>query len=202
MRSVALEGWGQNLASGSEVSYTLRVNKLLAQSGLLVCACSLMSGCLGDRIFQEQVVRTDDLLAVPGPFRPAVMRVHPLTHTELTNEGNAVMILHVELKDSWGDTVKGVGQLQVQVRKGGSTREVGNRGTRWDVDLRDIEVNVSYFDSATRTYRIVIGGLPDWLAESVGENVQSGEGARVRVLFRTSKADGEAVVLQHEYLMR
>jgi hypothetical protein len=71
---------------------------------------------------------------------------------------------------------------------------VGNRGTRWDVDLRDIEVNVSYFDSATRTYRIVIGGLPGWLADSVV--AQEAVGARVRVLFRTSKADGESVVLQ------
>ncbi|MBV1929735.1 MAG: hypothetical protein KUG81_09530 [Gammaproteobacteria bacterium] len=186
------------------MSYTLGVKKRLVQSGMLVCACSLLGGCVDQRIFQEQVVRTDDLLAVPGPFRPAVMRVHPLTHTELSSDGDAVMILHVELKDPWGDTVKGVGQLQVQLRKGGATSEVGNRGTRWDVDLRDIEINVSYFDSATRTYRVVIGGLPMWLADSVvpEEDVGSGEGARVRVLFRTSKADGEAVVLQDEYLMR
>lgn len=151
-------------------------------------------------IFQEQVVRTDDLLAVPGPFRPAVMRVHPLTHTEVNADGDAVMILHVELKDPWGDTVKGVGQLQVQLRRQSATGVIGNRGTRWDVDLRDIEVNVSYFDSATRTYRVVIGGLPDWLDESV--KAQEAVGSRVRVLFRTSKADGEAVVLQDEYVMR
>jgi len=173
--------------------------------GLIGCGLALgfvggMSGCNSRFIFQEQVVRTDDLLAVPGPFRPAVMRVHPLTHTEINADGQAVMILHVELKDPWGDTVKGVGQLQVQLRKQSATSVVGNRGTRWDVDLRDIEVNVSYFDSATRTYRIVIGGLPAWLADSVV--AQEAVGARVRVLFRTSKADGESVVLQDEYVMR
>lgn len=166
----------------------------------LIASLMCVSGCTSSFIFQEQVVRTDDLLAVPGPFRPSLMRVHPLTHTEINADGQAVMILHVELKDLWGDTVKGIGQLQVQLRKQSATSEVGNRGTRWDIDLRDIEVNVSYFDSATRTYRIVIGGLPEWLNDSVSS--PSIEGARVRVLFRTSKADGEAVVLQDEYLMR
>jgi len=151
-------------------------------------------------IFHEQVVRTKDLLAVPGPFRPATMRVHPLTHTEINGDGQPVMILHVELKDLWGDTVKGVGQLQVQLREQSTKSTIGNLGTRWDIDLRDIEVNVSYFDSATRTYRIVIGGLPEWLGDSV--KAQEAAGARVRVLFRTSKADGEVVVLQDEYVMR
>ncbi|MBL4698154.1 MAG: hypothetical protein JKX70_04905 [Phycisphaerales bacterium] len=177
------------------------------QLGFGACICLLsmlpmvyIGGCSTSFIFQEQIVRTDDLLAVPGPFRPSVMRVHPLTHTELDADGQAVMILHVELKDPWGDTVKGVGQVQVQLRKESATSVVGNRGTRWDIDLRDIEVNVSYFDSATRTYRFVIGGLPGWLSDSV--ETQEAIGARVRVLFRTSKADGEAVVLQDEYVMR
>ncbi len=170
----------------------------------MVAGCTLMSGCSSGIIFQEQVVRTDDLLAVPGPFRPSVMRVHPLTHTEIGVDGNPVIVLHVELKDPWGDTVKGVGQIQVQLRENRSTNMIGDRGTRWDIDLRDIEENVSYFDSATRTYRIVIGGLPSWLAATM-ENPDSESdtaSARVRVLFRTAKADGETVVLQDEYLMR
>lgn len=187
------------------MGYTVDVKTGKVHLGLIALGCVLgvigaLSGCNSRFIFQEQVVRTDDLLAVPGPFRPVVMRVHPLTHTEIGSNGEAVMILHVELKDPWGDTVKGVGQLQVQLRKQSATSMVGNRGTRWDVDLRDIEVNVSYFDSATRTYRIVIGGLPGWLADSVKAN--EAVGARVRVLFRTAKADGEAVVLQDEYVMR
>ncbi len=159
-----------------------------------------LAGCQGSMIFQEQVVRTDDLLAVPGPFRPWAMRVHPLTHTETRGEGEAVMVLHIELKDPWGDTVKGVGQVQVQLRKASATTTIGDRGTRWDIDLRDIEENVSYFDSATRTYRIVLGELPEWLSQSVLDGPP--EPARVRVLFRTSKADGEPVVLQDEFVMR
>ena len=183
----------------------LGVKKCMRNLGVIASGCLLMAGgCKSGFIFQEQIVRTDDLLVVPGPFRPTVMRVHPLTHTEVNADGDAVIILHVELKDLWGDTVKGVGQLQVQLRKQSATSVVGNRGTRWDVDLRDIEVNVSYFDSATRTYRIVIGGLPGWLGDSVKATDQERgvEGAQVRVLFRTSLADGEAVVLQDEYVMR
>lgn len=183
----------------------LGVKNSMRNLGVIASGCLLMAGgCSTGFIFQEQIVRTDDLLVVPGPFRPTVMRVHPLTHTEVNADGEAVIILHVELKDLWGDTVKGVGQLQVQLRKQSATSVVGNRGTRWDVDLRDIEINVSYFDSATRTYRIVIGGLPGWLGDSVKaiDEVRGVEGAQVRVLFRTSKADGEAVVLQDEYVMR
>ncbi len=168
----------------------------MGAAGLL----ALPGGCRNGIYFQEQVVRTEDMLAVPGPFRPAAMRVHPLTHTELGARGEAELILHVELKDPWGDTVKGVGQMQVQLRRGGSGSTIGDAGTRWDIDLRDIEENVSYFDSTTRTYRIVLGGLPAWLDAAVrgGEETDS----RVRVLFRTSKADGEPVVLQDEYQMR
>lgn len=167
---------------------------------LMLAGIAALPGCQGSVIFREQVVRTDDLLAVPGPFRPSVMRVHPLTHTETRADGEPVMVLHVELKDSWGDTVKGVGQVQVQLRRASGTSTIGDRGTRWDLDLREIEENISYFDSATRTYRIVLGGLPDWLGESV--LAAKPEAARVRVLFRTAKADGEAVVLQDEFVMR
>ncbi len=167
---------------------------------MITAAAGVLAGCQGSVIFQEQVVRTDDLLAVPGPFRPSAMRVHPLTHTETRSDGEPVMVLHIELKDPWGDTVKGVGQVQVQLRKATSTTTIGDRGTRWDIDLRDIEINISYFDSATRTYRIVLGELPDWLDQSL--RAGSPEGARVRVLFRTAKADGETVVLQDEFVLR
>jgi len=173
----------------------MMVTGLLAIAGI-----GSMLGCQGSIIFREQVVRTDDLLAVPGPFRPSAMRVHPLTHTETRVDGEAIMVLHVELKDPWGDTVKGVGQVQVQLRRDSATSTIGDRGTRWDLDLREIEENVSYFDSATRTYRVVLGGLPEWLDESVVAGTP--EPARVRVLFRTAKADGEPVVLQDEFVMR
>lgn len=163
-------------------------------------AITTLPACQGSVIFREQVVRTDDYLAVPGPFRPAAMRVHPLTHTETRADSDPVMVLHIELKDPWGDTVKGIGQIQVQLRQANATSTIGDRGTRWDIDLREVEQNITYFDSATRTYRIVLGGLPNWLDQSVRNAAPIP--ARVRVLFRTAKADGEPVVLQDEFVMR
>ncbi len=154
--------------------------------------------CSRIQIVHEQVVRTEDGYAVPGPFAPKAMRVHPLTHTEVDKQGETRIVLHVELKDSWGDTVKGVGKLQVQLRSTGA-KGAGDR-MRWDVDLRTLDANVSYFDSATRTYRVVLGGLPAWLDTAI----RDGEGSRgrIRVLFRTVLADKETVVLQDEYVLR
>ncbi len=181
-------------------THSAQTTRGLLRAGAALSLLGVLCGCRGTMIFQEQVVRTDDLLAVPGPFRPSAMRVHPLTHTEIRSDGEPVLVLHVELKDSWGDTVKGVGQVQVQLRKASATSTIGDRGTRWDIDLRQIETNISFFDSATRTYRIVLGSLPDWLDQSVRAGAP--EAARVRALFRTAKADGEAVVLQDEFVMR
>lgn len=159
---------------------------------LLVC---FIGGCSRVQIVREQVVRTEEGLAVPGPFAPKVMRVHPLTHSEVDRDDQARIVLHVELKDSWGDTVKGVGMLQVQLR-GSEPQE----RMRWDIDLRDLDSNVGYFDSATRSYRVILGGLPGWLDRAIRDG-QSSRG-RIRVLFRTALADGEAVVLQDEYVLR
>lgn len=156
------------------------------------------AGCSRVQIVREQVVRTEDGSAVPGPFGPKVMRVHPLTHTEIDSAGETRIVLHVELKDSWGDTVKGVGRLQVQLRGDGAA--AGSERMRWDVDLRGLDANVSYFDSATRTYRVVLGGLPGWLDAAVRGG--DGSSGRIRVLFRTAQADGETVVLQDEYVLR
>ena len=165
----------------------------------LLSAIPLLA-CQGSTIYREQVVRTEDFLAVPGPFRPSAMRVHPLTHTELQVDGQPIVVLHLELKDPWGDTVKGIGQVQIQLRRATGTATIGNRGTRWDLDLRNLETNISYFDSATRTYRIVLGDLPDWLDQSVRDGTP--ESATIRALFRTAKTDGQPVVLQDEFVMR
>jgi hypothetical protein len=156
---------------------------------------SVLVGCSRVQIVREQVVRTEEGLAVPGPFAPRVMRVHPLTHSELGQDDQSRIVLHVELKDSWGDTVKGVGMLQVQLR-GSEAQE----RMRWDIDLRDLDSNVGYFDSATRSYRVVLGGLPSWLDRAIRDG--AGARGRIRVLFRTALADGEAVVLQDEYVLR
>lgn len=148
-------------------------------------------------VVREEVVRTSEGLVLPGPFAPKAMRVHPLTHAELDVDGSPRVVVHVELKDAWGDTVKGIGRVQAQVWQDGKSAQ---EAVRWDVDLRTLGENASFYDPATRTYRIVLGGLPTWL----GQSVQSGEGVagRLRVLFLTSEVDGTAVVLRDEFVVR
>lgn len=168
------------------------VRSVVACVGVLGLAGSLGCSARGT-VVREQVVRTEDGLAVPGPFAPKAMRIHPLTHQEIGAEGNARVVLHVELKDAWGDTVKGIGRIQAQVWRDGESPE---RSVKWDVDLRSLDDNARFYDPATRTYRIVLAGLPGWLDEAV----RAGKGGvgRLRVLFLTAEPDGSAVVLRDE----
>lgn len=148
-------------------------------------------------VVREQVVRVDEGLVMPGPFAPKAMRIHPLTHAETGEQGDPRVVVHVELKDAWGDTVKGVGRVQIQLWRDGRTSE---EAVRWDIDLRALGDNADYYDPATRTYRIVLAGLPAWLSEGV--KAGEGDAARLRVLFLTAAVDGSAVVLRDEFVVR
>jgi len=147
------------------------------------------AGCQRGVVIREEVVRAKEGMVLPGPFAPAEMRVHPLTHAEMV-EGRVRVVLHVEIRDGWGDTIKGVGRVTVRLRKSGAST-MGESGVKWEIDLRDLATNVSYFDSVTRTYRFVISGLPDWFEVE-------GRG-KMRVLFRTARADGKIESMQDDF---
>lgn len=172
---------------------------LTAASGLAALV-SMVACQPAGVVVREQVVRTEDALVLPGPFAPKAMRVHPLTHAEVDAEGEPRVMLHIELKDAWGDTVKGVGRVQVRLwRDAPTTGQSADQTTRWDIDLRALNDNDEFHDPATRTYRIVLAGLPGWLSEAV----RSGgtEKARLRVLFLTTDVDGTPVVLRDEFVV-
>jgi len=147
------------------------------------------AGCQRGVVIREEVVRAEEGMVRPGPFAPSGMRVHPLTHAEVV-DGDVRVVLHMEVRDGWGDTIKGVGRVTVRLRKSGAST-IGESGVKWEIDLRDLATNVSYFDSVTRTYRFVISGLPGWFADE-------GRG-KIRVLFRTARADGKVESLQDDY---
>lgn len=147
-------------------------------------------------VVREQVIRVEDALVMPGPFAPVAMRIHPLTHAETDAEGNPRIVLHVELKDAWGDTVKGVGRIQAQLWRDGQTAE---DALRWDVDLRSLTDNADFHDPATRTYRIPLAGLPLWLNDAI--KAGTGPSARLRVLFLTTDTAGSPIVLRDEFLV-
>jgi len=107
-----------------------------------------------------------------GPFAPTSLRVHPLTHVELDEDGRPVLVCHVEFADRWGDVVKATGMLRVEVVRVGE--DVESAGVAWEIDLSDLETNVQRFDPVTRTYRLHLGGLGEWaraLVEDGGEPV-------------------------------
>lgn len=157
----------------------------IAIGGLAGC----LVGCQRGVVIREEVIEADEGMVVPGPFAPTAMRIHPLTHTEADGESSRI-VLHVEVRDGWGDTIKGVGDVQVHLRRSGSAT-IGESGIKWDIDLRDLTTNVSYFDSVTRTYRFVLSGMPDWFAIE-------GRG-KLRVQFRTARGDGSIEVFQDEF---
>lgn len=132
-----------------------------------------------------------------GAFAPASMRIYPLTHIERTGEGEARLVLHLELRDAWGDTVKGIGLLQVQLLRGGDLGGGGRDERMWEVDMRDPEINAQYYDPATRTYRVQLRDLPAWV-----EAQSAGAGVRVLAVLRTPAPDGSERFLRDEAVIR
>lgn len=118
--------------------------------------------------------------AAPGawPFAPAALRLHPLTHVERTQAGEAVIMCHIELLDFWGDTTKGVGELHIELLRpvpgGNPVVEL-----TWDIDLRDPNDNVTLYDQSTRTYRIQLADLPEW-------SRQAADAASTRFILRAT----------------
>lgn len=176
------------------IASRVRVSWLTIATGVLLALPACRPGTV---VVREQVVRAEDGLVYPGPFAPKAMRIHPLTHAETDAQGQARIILHVELKDAWGDTVKGIGRVQAQIWRDGQTAE---QATRWDIDLRGLNANADYYDPATRTYRIVLSGLPGWLSGAVRAGV--GDQARLRVLYLTTDVHGIPVVMRDEITIR
>jgi hypothetical protein len=152
------------------------VPRFLVSSVLL--SSIAMSSCQRGLVIREEYVRGEEGMTIPGPFSTARMRIHPLTHAERV-EGTLRLVLHMELNDGWGDTIKALGTVKATIEPVGSG---AGRAVTWDVDIRDSATNVSYFDSVTRTYRFVLTGVPAWFE-------QEGRGT-LRVQFRTARADG------------
>jgi hypothetical protein len=136
-----------------------------------------------------------------NPFAPASIRVHPLTHAERDSAGKVWIICHVELKDAWGDTTKGVGQLQVQLyRPSGSPGSgIGTQELKWDTNLSDLKNNAALYDGPTRTYRLPLENAPEWI---MGEEGKEKPRVRLRAVLGTRGPAGEKRVLQDDYVMQ
>ena len=93
------------------------------------------------------------------------MRVYPLTRVEKDAKGKRLLCF-IEFQDAWADTTKATGKLHVALfRSLGLQSEMAQEAQTWDVDLSDLERNARLFDPATRTYRLALRDLPEWLDE-------------------------------------
>jgi hypothetical protein len=133
---------------------------------------------------------------VDRPFAPVVMQVHPLTRLARDGAGKPLVIAHIELRDSWGDTCKGTGKLSVQLYRGERAGGPGVQELRWDINLNDLDLNAQLYDPATRTYRLSLEGLTDRLA-----NPDDRTRLRLRALFQTWGPKGDERTLQDEFVL-
>jgi hypothetical protein len=133
---------------------------------------------------------------VPRPFAPVVMQVHPLTRIVRSEGDSAMVVCHLEMRDSWGDACKGAGKLSVQLYRGDRAGGTGVQELRWEVDLTDLEQNAKLYDPATRTYRLMLEGLPPRLASP-----DARDRLRLRAILQTWGTKGEERILQDEYVL-
>lgn len=80
------------------------------------------------------------------------MSIHPLTRLIPGKDAKPAAIeAYVELFDSWGDGVKGLGTILFELYRGeGAAAE---QLARWSEDLSDPDANSKRYDRVTRAYR-------------------------------------------------
>lgn len=164
-----------------------------------VIMISWLSGC-GVRPLSPYSGLRVDPAALTNPFSPVSMEIHPLTRIDRDAAGDLWIICHIEMRDVWGDPVKGVGQLQIQLYRPIGARLSGHgvQELTWDVDLSDLERNAAHYDGATRTYRLPLREPPSWLAEATESQAAR---ALLRAVLTTAGSQGEALVLEHEFAL-
>jgi hypothetical protein len=176
------------------------------RNGVVIAGCVALSGLVGLSGCARYASRPAPLTGVGaiddgpvGPFAPASMRVFPLTQFEVEEDGRARIVLHLEMRDRWGDTVKATGKLRVRLyRASGSGFGPADERQElvWDVDLQDLGLNAALFDPSTRTYRVVLGQLPAWATEMVQAG---GRSVTLVAVLITRDPDGETVSLRDVY---
>lgn len=185
-----------------------RVQSLALLPLALGCAIGVLPACTGG---QRATPTIDPKWAIP----PATIAVHPLTRIGADSAGNPALLLYLEVHDEFGQTIKALGRVRVELYRPGFARPepqtvstgdnpvspdtVQPRDQAWDVDLTEPNRNARMFDDlVTRTYTFPLGGLPSWLTDwSRGGSAASGPTITVSFTFRD--ADGTERTLRAGY---
>jgi len=171
----------------------------MGASALVLAPC--LCGCvLSDDGRAVDAVAPAGGAVVASPFSPVRVRVFPLTHFEVLGSGEARILVFIEFKDQWGDTVKGAGTLELQLYRpdgGAGGREV--RALRWEIDLADLDRNAALYDPSTRTYRVALKALPTWLSAMARGEPGGPDRVAIEAYFRTVGPGGEALTLRDRF---
>jgi hypothetical protein len=172
---------------------------------LIVLALCAVCGCVSG----PRLEYADDEIAGEGgaggtvvnwPFVPRSLRIHPLTHMDISVDGGeSVLVLHAELRDRYGDSVKGLGRMRVELSRSvtGSIAPGAESRAAWDVtDMDEPESSSRRYDPATRTYRVPLR-TPAWVTRwMLDERERRGGPQRLtlRVSFTPTVGSGGRVL--------
>jgi hypothetical protein len=107
--------------------------------------------------------------AAAAALSPRTLVISPLTTIRRSETAQDTLVLHLVLEDGFGQPIKALGTLAVELRRSGPSAEVNAEGgptfsspaAQWQVDLRDPEVNAAAFDGlVTKTYVLRLSGVP------------------------------------------
>lgn len=139
-------------------------------------------------------------------FAPSRVRIHPLTHVDASGS-RGVLVLHYELRDRFGDSIKVLGELKVELYKPGPgvMGSMESREASWTVGETLVpEGNSERFDRTTRTYRVQLFA-PAWVREWASADAATRASVpwvKVRVLYTALDADGNPKTLTDEFVVQ
>ncbi|MDX2018429.1 MAG: hypothetical protein SFY95_12430 [Planctomycetota bacterium] len=197
-------------------------------AALALSGCGWMTG--SRQTAGERSPAAGETRLTPGPalnpFAPASVRLYPLTHAQpMGPGGRPVLVVHVEVKDAWGDSIKSAGEMVVRVAPlsgwSGLTRDAAakdagkdaGRGpgsareepSRWRIDMTEAELNSAWFDPATRTYQVRLSNLPAWMEEGIRQGAGkdgSDRTLRITAEFTALNAEGQVKTFYDELDLR
>lgn len=108
----------------------------------------------------------------PAALLPERLRIHPLTRFLREDDGRLDLIVHLELRDRFGQSVKGLGIARIELYQptGGSGSGAQTQEAVWEVDLREGGANAdAYDDLITRTYTLPLTDLPESIDRWAGQ---------------------------------
>lgn len=127
---------------------------IAAAAGLL-CAALGVSGCRQPSPAGRPFVLSDEgTPEASWPFWARAMRIHPLSRItdDPQNPQQILVETRIEFTDSWNDPCKAVGLLTLDLLDVDDPGRFDPARDRYEVDLRDLAVNVERWDPVTRTY--------------------------------------------------